>query len=873
MVAPSRRRALSFAMPVLAMLLLGAPARGEHPPDMPFDPIPETQVTQPEPDTPLDKGNLQSLDVGSITARADGVAVDLSGRNTALVRVLAPDLVHVAFVRDGATQPPMSPGILKRDWADVSFTRSDAGGVYALTTSDVRVEIAREPFAIRLLDARTGAVINEDDTRWGSSGFEDGKPYVFKRTDADENFYGWGEQTRGLNKRGESIGLWNTDAYSYTRQTKYIYDTIPFFIGLRNGRAYGLMFDNTWRSYYEMATDDESFYDFYANGGPLSYYLFAGPRVPDIVARYTELTGRFPQPPQWSLGWQQSKWQYTREDILDVARKYREKGIPLDVMHLDIDYMDAFRVFTWGAKVEATPDSQTREHGGYIGDPYSLHDELDALHLHTIAINDPAVKVDPDYDVYRSGENGRTALGDNFWTKKADGSDFVGSVWPGPSKFPDFFRPEVRNWWAGFHNRLFDPGIDGIWLDMNEPAVFDGPFHTMPLDNTFDHGQISHRAGHNLYGFWETEATKRAFDRFKPNERPFILTRDMYSGSQRWAALWTGDNVSNWEHLRMSLPMNMNIGLSGVPMVGNDIGGFAQRPSAELMKRWLEVGALLPFARDHYDSDLKSTIKQGQEPFAEVFGGDQGIETVARRYIRLRYELLPYMQNLFREAELTGAPIWRPLLFEFQDDERTYDVEDQYMFGDRIMVAPIVDQGKERRRVYLPRGSRWVDYWTGQTYAGGRYLERQTGIETLPLYVRGGSIIPRRETQLYTGEKPLTNLTLDTWMSRNGTAATSYYEDDGATKDYQEGEYNQTRFEVRRTGDAFAFTAQPQHRGFDSPTSMFTLQLHNVTDSPVPGSTAVAAGKRRVRLRYDRATRTLRVKMPATTRKLRFKVR
>lgn len=221
-----------------------------------------------------------------------------------------------------------------------------------------------------------------------------------------------------------------------------------------------------------------------------------------------------------------------------------------------------------------------------------------------------------------------------------------------------------------------------------------------------------------------------------PGERPFILTRDMYSGSQRWAALWTGDNVSNWEHLRMSLPMNMNVSISGIPMVGNDIGGFALRPSAELMKRWLEVGALLPFARVHYDSDAKAPVKQGQEPFAEVFNDPQ-VESVARRYVRMRYELLPYMQNAFRKAELTGEPLWQPLLYQFQDDERTYDIEDQFMFGDRIMAAPIVDQGKERRRIYLPRGSRWTDWWTQQTYAGGRYIERQTGIETLPLYVRG----------------------------------------------------------------------------------------------------------------------------------------
>jgi len=812
MVLPVRAP-LRLALPLLtwACLLAPAPALAQRneSPQTPTDPFPETQVTQPEPDTPLDRSNLGRLNVTRFIDRADGLEADL-GQYRGYVRILAPDVVHVAVVREG--QPiPMSPGILKRDWAPVPFQRSDTPTGRRLTTSAVRVDVDRSPFAIRLLDATTGEVINEDDTRWGS-GYENGKPFVFKRTDADENFYGFGEQTRGLNKRGESIGLWNTDAYSYTRQTKYLYTAIPFFVSLKNGRAHGLMFDNTWRAYFEMATDDENSYDFYANGGPLSYYLFAGPRVADVVARYTELTGRFKQPPQWALGWQQSKWGYTRQDFLDV-------------MHLDVDYMDAYRVFTWGACC-ANPGDTARETGGVIGDPFAFHNELNALNLRTIAINDPAVKNDPNFPVLQEGNNLRTAEGDNYWTKDASGNDYIGDVWAKASKFPDFFRPEVRRWWASWHDTLFRPGVDGIWLDMNEPAVFNGPFHTMPLDNTFDHGRIGHREGHNLYGFWETEATDQAFRRYKPGERPFVLTRDMYSGSQRWAALWTGDNVSNWEHLRMSLPMNMNISLSGIPMVGNDIGGFALRPSAELMKRWLMVGALLPFARVHYDSDAKSPVKVGQEPFAEVFNDPQ-VEAVARRYVRLRYEFLPYIQNAFRKAELTGEPVWQPLLYQFQNDGPTYDIEDQFMFGDRIMAAPIVDQGLLRRRIYLPRGSRWTDWWTQQTYAGGRYIERQTGLETLPLYVRSNSIIPMRETQMYTGEKPLTNLFLEAYVTPTGTARTSYYEDDGHSLAYQQGAYNQTEYTVRRTPEGgYAFTARPEHVGFQSDMTSQTVRIH-----------------------------------------------
>jgi alpha-glucosidase len=803
----------------------------------------QTFVTQPEGDTPLDKSQLQHLQVKGITPQPDGVKLDL-GQYTGYVRILSADLVNVAIVQ-GNQAPPASPAILKKDWEPVAIRQQNTGAGYRLKTRDLTVEIARAPFGVRVLDSH-GRVLNEDDTRYGS-GYENGKPYVFKRTQPNENFYGFGEQSRRLNKRGDSMGMWNTDAYSYDSQTKYLYTTIPFFIGLRNGQAYGILFDNTYRSYYEMASEAQDYYYFYANGGPLSYYFILGPDISDVLQRYTELTGRFKQPPRWSLGWQQSKWGYTRDDLLNVARTYREKKIPLDVLHLDVDYMDGYRVFTWGACC-ADPGDTDREHGGVIGDPYSFQDELKALHLRSIAINDPGVKLDPDFDFYQDGDK------KGYWAKNPDGSDFVGAVWPKDSKFPDFTRPEVRHWWAAEYMMLFDPGVSGIWLDMNEPAVFDGPFHTMPLDVQFNHGTMDHREVHNIYGFHETEATAEAFDIYKPNQRGFILTRDMFAGSQRWAALWTGDNVSTWEHLKLSIPMNLNIGLSGVPMVGNDIGGFASRPTAELMARWMEVGAFLPFARIHYDSDAKAPVKQGQEPWA--FGPE--VEDIGRTYISLRYALLPYLQNAFHNSAETGAPVLQPLVYQFQYDPGTYNIDDQFMFGDRMMVAPVVEEGKTSRPVYLPAGTRWIDYWTGQSYQGGTTIERAADLRTVPVYVRADSIIPTREVQQYTDEHPLTDLVLDVWLDKQ--ASTVFYEDDGSTLDYQKGAYNTTRFSVRRTGKAVMFSAEDVHDGYDSKIASYTLRIHGA--SP-PASVKANAKTALASTRYDGSTQTLEVKVPA----------
>ena len=332
----------------------------------------------------------------------------------------------------------------------------------------------------------------------------------------------------------------------------------------------------------------------------------------------------------------------------------------------------------------------------------------------------------------------------------------------------------------------------------------------MPLATQFSDGAMDHREVHNVYGFYETQATAEAFKKYKPNERPFILTRDMFSGSQRWAALWTGDNVSTWEHLKLSIPMNLNIGLSGIPMVGNDIGGFASRPTPELMARWIQVGALLPFSRIHYDSDAKSVIKQGQEPWA--FG--QEVEDIARRYINLRYKLLPYINNAFRKASETGSPVWQPLLYQFQDDAETYNINDQFMLGDRLLVAPVVEQGKTSRKVYLPKGTRWIDMWTGQSYQGGNWIDREADLATMPIFVRADSIIPSREVQQHTGETPLTNLILDVWVDRE--AKTVFYEDDGATLDYKKGAYDTTELDVERNGRNLTFNAKDLHDGYNS---------------------------------------------------------
>ena len=803
-------------------------------------------VTQPEADTPLKKENLQKLSVKSVEKLDDGVKLDL-GTNEAYIRVFADDLVKISVVKKGEKEYT-SRGIAKTKWKTPKFSTKDSKDSLTLSTKELNVTIKKTPFGIKFTDKK-GNVINEDYMgAGGTSGYEDGKPYVFKKTDKNEDFYGFGEQSGlELNKRGKSIGHWNTDAYSYTKNTKYLYTSIPFFMGLKNEKAYGIFFDNTHRSYFEMASESDDFYYFYANGGKLTYYFMYGPEVSDVLDRYTEITGKMEMPAEWTLGLHQSKWGYTADEITDVAQTYRDKEIPLDTMHFDIDYMDEYRVFTW-----------TQEYKDALKKLKSMPG------FKAIAINDPAVKQDENYRIYQEGTK------NDFWAKNADGTPFIGPVWPGDSAFPDFSKQEVRDWWAKNHDVLFDEGIDGIWNDMNEPAVFlDGGIynHTMPLDNYFgyDDNKIIHTEYHNLYGHDEAEATYDAFKMHKPNERPFVLTRDMYSGTQRFAALWTGDNVSNWEHLQMSIPMNMNAGMSGISFVGNDIGGFASRPDAELFARWIQVGAFLPFARIHYDSDAKAAVKQGQEPWA--FGPE--VEKISKKYIEMRYQLLPYLYNAFQDSTETGKPVQQPLVYHFQEDPNTYDISDQYMFGDNMMLAPVINAGQTSREVYLPEGETWVDFNSKAEHKGGQTITVEAPLETMPIFVKKNSIIPTREVQQYTDQNELTNLTLDTYVTDKSEY--TFYEDDAKSLEYQTGKFNETKFTVVNKKNEITFDQKVLKQNFKSDLTQYTLKLNNVNQpkkvqaanhkyKAVKTLEAVNATKRSYF--YDTKTKTLFVSVP-----------
>ena len=579
----------------------------------------------------------------------------------------------------------------------------------------------------------------------------------YKEMKQGERFYGFGEKTSFLDKRGEKMTMWNTDVYApHNPQIDALYQSVPFYVGLSDEGAYGLFFDNTHKTTFDLKSSQNTL-SFSAEAGLLDYYVFAGPTMKDVLQQYTFLTGTTPLPPKWALGYHQSRFSYeTDSEVRDMIATFREKDIPLDAIYLDIHYMDEFRVFTFDKK--------------RFPNPKKLINDAKEAGVRVIPIVDPGVKWDLNFSVFKDG------IKNNLFCKYIDGQLFSGDVWPGKSVFPVYTKMETKKWWGDLHTYYTDMGIEGIWNDMNEPAVFTETM-TMDLDvlHENDGDPRSHKELHNVYGLLMGEATYEGLEKQLNGKRPFILTRAGFSGVQRYAAVWTGDNRSFWEHLQMSIPMCLNLGMSGIAFCGTDVGGFAHDTTGELLARWTQVGAFTPFFRNH---SADRTIRQ--EPWS--FG--QQIEDIVKKYIEVRYRFLPYMYQLFHETSKSGIPIMRPLILEYPNDKKVENCSDQFLVGSDLLVAPIMTPETTHRAVYLPEG-RWFDYWTGKQYVGGQHHLIYAPLDTLPLFVREGAILPLGKVKTSTEVKD--EMIEFHLYGLQSEGSYTYYEDDEATVAYQDG--------------------------------------------------------------------------------------
>jgi alpha-glucosidase len=698
------------------------------------------------------------------------------------VSALSPAIVRVRFAPGGAFGPDRSYAVVGKPDEDPQLTASIGAAESTLATPALRVRISHDPLRVRFATP-AGEALDEDDAERGIA-FVGSTVRVWKRLGDDEHVYGLGEKNGRLDKRGWRLGgysyaMWNTDTYAYDVDTDPIYASVPFFLVLRNGRAHGIFLDNTHRSTFDVGRESPGLLSFGADGGELDYYFIEGPSPKDVIERYTALTGRMPLPPLWALAYHQCRYSYFPDaKVRAIAANFRRRRIPADAIWLDIHYQDGYRPFTWDA--------------ARFPDPKKLIADLRAEGFRLVTIVDPHPKKEVGYGPYDTG-----LAGDHF-VRRADGSVYEGPVWPsqaekspGPSVFPDFTRPATRAWWGTLFAPLVDLGVAGIWNDMNEPSVFETASATMPLDNRHDNEgrPTDHREIHNVYGMLTARATYEGLQRLRPNERPFVLSRASFAGGQRYSALWSGDIQGDWSHLRSTLTTLMGLGLSGFPFVGGDIGGFASAPSPELYTRWLQAAVFSPFMRTHSEF-----VAPQREPWS--YGTRH--EAVNRRMIELRYELLPHVYNAMKQASDTGLPALRPLFLNYPADAATYEQSDEFLFGDDLLVAPVLRPGAQQRDVYLPQGE-WYDFWTGARHSGGRNLTQKVTLESLPLFVRAGAFVFRQPVVQHTGQMSGQPLRVDVYPADASRA--TLYEDDGVSLDYRAGAFLEREFSQSRGRD------------------------------------------------------------------------
>lgn len=742
---------------------------------------------------------LQSYDHG-----AQSLLLDYGGAKVA-ISMLTETIIRVRLAPDGRFAQRRSWAVVTPDHAftPVDTTLSETEHGLVLRTAKLTLKIERDTGRISFYTSADQPFCGDAE---GFSWSAQHSPITCrKRLHAQEYFYGFGERSGQLNQRGLTRTNWTTDQHRYGPGSDPLYIAIPSFLALRQGLAYGIFLNNTWHSRFDLGVEDPATWSMTVDGGELDYYLCFGPTPAEVLQSFGRLLGTTPLPPRWALGYHQSRWGYnSAEQIRQIAQTFRQRQLPCDVIHLDIDHMDGYRDFTWNPE--------------RFADPTAMVQDLAEQQLHLVNIVDPGVKIDPEYAVYQSG------LEHNSFIRRANGEIFHGYVWPDDSVFPDFSRPEVRAWWATMQRRLIDIGISGIWNDMNEPTVFTMPFSQggstpQPIELEAIQGpadeRTTHAEMHNLYGLGMAQAAYAGI-REVTNQRPFVLTRSGYAGIQRWSACWMGDNASRWEHLELAISQLVNMGLSGVPFVGTDIGGFFDNASPELFARWMQFGILMPFCRGHSHTDTAP-----HEPWQ--FGVE--VEAICREYLQLRYQLLPYLYTLFWQSSQDGAPILRPLFYEFPNDPATYQLHDQVMLGSALLAAPIYQPGKTQRHVYLPVGQ-WYDWWTNELIEGPTHVLAQAPLERLPLYVRAGTILPLGSASSQHTGQVAESLSLECYP---GNGSFSLYEDDGLSFAYQQGQSAVINYQISVEQHTLTIRSSWREGDFRPAPRNIQLRIHGIS--------------------------------------------
>ncbi len=685
------------------------------------------------------------------------------------VTVVTDEIIRVRLAPHSVFLDEFSYAVPKLDKKVSVFGLSENENEYVVSTNIVNCHIRKKDFFISFSDNQNHVTSSDAVSMHWEENVKFGGYYVYctKECHAEESFFGMGDKPTEFNLRGKRLQNWNTDAYSFAWNQDPLYRSIPFYISLNEGIAHGIFFDNTFKAEFDFGAEDPTKSSFWADGGELQYYYIHGPHMMDVVKRYHILTGTHPMPPLWALGYHQCRWSYYPESkVRMVAKTFREQKIPCDGIYLDIDYMDGYRCFTWNRK--------------YFPDPKKMIKELSDQGFKTVVIIDPGIRVDDNYSVFKEGKENR------YFCRRCDDYFMEGHVWPGRCQFPDFTNPEVREWWGGLFDELVQLGVAGVWNDMNEPAVFGSGTFPDDVRHQYDGHRGSHRKAHNIYGMQMVRATYEGLRKLMKNKRPFTITRAGYSGVQRFSSVWTGDNVASWEHLKLGNIQCQRLSISGISFCGTDIGGFSGEPDGELFTRWIQMGTFSPFMRAHSAGDTKE-----REPWS--FG--EPYTSINRKFIELRYRLIPYLYSAFWEHHRYGFPILRPVVLQEQDELNNHFRQDEFTYGDKILICPVLEPGQKSRIVYLPKG-KWYNFWNHEVIEGGKEVVVLTPLDTMPIFVKAGSVIPEYPVMQYVGEKEIEEVILNVYYS--DTEANSFlFEDYGETFAYEQDIYLEKKFVVK----------------------------------------------------------------------------
>ena len=791
-----------------------------------------------------------------------------SGAALMQITALRDDVVRVRVGAEGQLPEDASWSVLPAArTASVPVAPESSPVAVGFKTAKLIVSIAKDPLALTVTDL-AGHVIAQDMPQRPVE-FHGAEFRVYRKSPIDEHYYGLGDKPGPLDRRNESFTNWNTDSFEWQESTDPIYKSIPFVLTLRKGIASGFFLDNTWRSNFEFNKEYRDGYSFGSEGGPLDYYILYGPAPKQVEETWAWLTGPTPLPPLWTFGFQQSRWAYAPEsDVRRIATRMRAERIPCDVLWLDIDYQYKNRPFT--IDTEGFPHFD------------QLIKDLSADHFRTVVITDLhiAAQTGIGYKPYDEG-----IAGDHF-VKNPDGSVYVGVVWPGKAVFPDFTQKAARDWWGTLYKDLVAKGVAGFWNDMNEPAIFEVASKTMPDDTQhridepgFKPRTANHLEVHNIFGMENSRGTFEGVQRLQPNLRPFVLTRASFAGGQRYAATWTGDNTANWSHLRQTIPQLVNLGLSGFAMSGADVGGFADSPQPELLTRWLEVAAFQPIDRDH-----SSKGTHPQEPWENGSPEDVAIR---RRYIEERYRLMPYIYTTAEEMSRTGLPIMRPLFLEFPSGDAAGEPWDtlkggSFMLGSALLIAqsPFPDTVDDYSVALPPVG--WYDYWTGAPAVSGSgsvgddhaaippAVDIHRTLDTLPVFVRAGSIVPEQPVVQSTAIKPEGPLTLRVYppLKPGADCSGSVYLDDGLSYNFRKGEFLRQHFHCKATPTGVTITVDAREGSFIPWWSELAITVYGASK---PAASAKLAGLA-VETAYDDAHHSITATVPNNPKGLEFVV-